>query len=115
MFSISPIPENDEEAWDEFDDREETNEDSEMPPHPKMVELIKKLTEKYPCVTKVPESEIENVIWADGPLENNIIGDLAIFAVAFSKIEESFDHVVETAKSLGIVCYDPQEEVIYRP
>lgn len=115
MFSITPIPEDDSEAWDEFDEREEENEDLEKPPHPLMVKLIETLMEKYPCISTLSDEEVDNTIWSDGPLMSNIIGDLCILAVSFSKVEEALPFIKETAKNLGLVFYDGQEEVIYRP
>jgi len=114
MFSIPGIPESNDEAWDEFDDREEVNEENEMEPHPLMKELIIQLTKKYPCICTLPDEKIDEGLWADGPIENNIIGDVLILAIVFSKVEEALPFIVETAKKVGVVFYDPQTEEIFR-
>jgi len=115
MFSVLPIPESDEEAWDEFDEREEKNEDSEKEPHHQLKELIEKLTAKYPCISTLPDEKIDDGVWADGPLSNNIVGDLAVLAIVFSKVDEALPFIKKTTKELGLVFYDPQEESIIRP
>ncbi|MES9962218.1 MAG: hypothetical protein ABW116_01640, partial [Candidatus Sedimenticola sp. 20ELBAFRAG] len=98
MFSVPNIPGSDEEAWDEFYEREESNEENEVEPHTLMQELINQLTKKYPCICTLPDEEIDEGLWADGPIENNIIGDLLILAIVFSKVEEALPFIAETAK-----------------
>ncbi|MCO7188525.1 MULTISPECIES: hypothetical protein [unclassified Pseudoalteromonas] len=114
MFSIPGIPESDEDAWDEFDEREEANEENELAPHPLMQDLINQLTKRYPCICTLPDEEIDGGLWADGPIENNIVGDLLILAIVFSKVEEALPFIAETAKNVGVVFYDPQTEKIFR-
>jgi hypothetical protein len=115
MFTTELLPEDKDEAWEEFDDREEFNEESQAQPHPKLIKLIEELSKKYPCPTKLIESEIDNSLWSDAPILNNIIGNTLILSASFSAIDDAYDFIKDTSKLVNVIFLDPQKNEIYIP
>ena len=64
---IPPVPVDNTEAWARLDGFCE-----EKGPTPAVFqELHDRLTAKYPCISTLPDDEIDDAVWSDGPLINN--------------------------------------------
>src|SRR5262249_18844694 len=78
-------------------------------------ELIDRLTARYPCFCDLPDEEIDDGAWSDGPLRNNAEYAMTVLGLASDHVEEVQPFVVETANSLGLIVFDEQQGRIYRP
>ncbi|MCH1918691.1 hypothetical protein L9G15_04515 [Shewanella sp. A3A] len=85
--------------------------------HPKLKDLHEILTKKYPCLCsfEYDDPAMDDSPWADGPMINNFASKMGMVAIVWSKADEVFPFVLESALSLGIIVADGQSEVIYRP
>ena len=65
------------------------------------------------ALSRFPELDEDSGLecpWATSPLENEAMGDLIHFPMTFSGAEYARDPLAEIARSLGLVCFDPQIE-----
>ncbi|WP_293395448.1 hypothetical protein [Nevskia sp.] len=115
MFSVLPVPADDAAVWDDFDRRSEAFEQSGLPPHPLLVELIERVTARHPCISDLREDQIERSVWADGPLLDNLMHDVAILTIVPSRVDDVLPMVRDAALALGLAVYDPETEAVWRP
>ncbi|WP_320051677.1 hypothetical protein [uncultured Acetobacteroides sp.] len=106
------VPADDKQAWEYVEAL--YNADSGEP-SADFVELIKKLTEKFPCICDLPDDEVDDGVWSDGPLVNNAGDRITVLGVVFSQVENVIPFVIETSNRLGFVVFDYQTETISRP
>lgn len=108
---IQPLPSDDMEAWAVVDRLIE-----QEGAHPAVFQdLHDQLTARYPCICTVPDDQIDNTIWSDGPLINNFGYRAAVLGLSYSRVEEVLPFLVETANALGLIVFDWATESIYRP
>ncbi len=62
----------------------------------------------------VPEDQIDDTVWSDGPLLNNFGHRAAILGVSYPRTDEVLPFLVETANALGLVVFDWATQRIYR-
>lgn len=105
-----PLPDNEEEAWDCLVEIDAANEGTFGTPGPKMEELYRRLSKRYPCITEATESP-----WCDGPLLDNFGRDIATIGVIYSRATEAMLFIIEVATQLGCTVLDGQDDKIYRP
>ena len=107
---IPPVPAADAEAWAVVDRLID-----EQGPRPAVFqELHDRLTARYPCMCAVPDDEIDDTVWSDGPLINNFGHRAAVLGMSYSRVEEVLPFLVETAAALGLVVFDWATERVYR-
>jgi hypothetical protein len=110
----SPVPAADAEAWAWIEPRQER--DTETGPVPQAYhDLIDQLTARYPCVCDLPDDEVDEAVWSDGPLRNNASPLLTHLGISWPRVPEVAPFVVSTAHALGLTVFDPQEGLIHRP
>ena len=78
------------------------------PASSELIAFVEALLDRYPDLT-----ETEDTVWADGPLEGNIIGNLINMALIWSRYEEAVPFVIETAHQHNLHCYDPQNGAFF--
>lgn len=115
VFSRVEIPNDVSDPWEWVNGEIEKYYEDDRGPHPTLQELYDQLTAKYPCICDLSDEEIDNGVWADGPLINNFAQDLAMVSISFSVIEEVAPFVIETANALNITVFDHQNQTIYSP
>jgi hypothetical protein len=64
------------------------------------------LTAKYPSIWALPDDEIDSGVWSDGPLWNNFGHRAAVLGMIWSRAEEVFPFLVQTANSLGLTVFE---------
>lgn len=106
------VPKDDKLAWKYMEDL--YNNDSGKASE-EFIELIKKLTEKYPCICDLPDDKIDDGVWSDGPLVNNAGDKITTLGVVFSQVENVIHFIIETSNNLGFVVFDGQSGIIHRP
>jgi hypothetical protein len=108
---IAPVPTLDAAAW------EAVHSLIEQPgPVPAIFQqLHDQLTARYPCMCSVPDDQIDDTVWSDGPLINNFLHRAAVLGISYSRVDEVLPFLIETANSLGLIVFDWATERIYRP
>ncbi len=107
---VPPIPADDTAAWGVVDGLLEQN---GLRPAV-FQELHDRLTARYPCMCSVPDDQIDDTVWSDGPLINNFGHRAAVLGMSHSRVEEVLPFLVETANTLGLVVFDWATESVYR-
>jgi hypothetical protein len=106
------IPRDDKQAWKFM--KELYNNDNGQPSKD-FVDLIKKLTEQYPCICDLPHDKVDDGVWSDGPLIDNAGDKITTLGVVYSQVENVIPFVIETSNNLGFVVFDGQTGLISRP
>ena len=115
MISSLPVPADDADVWGDFDARSEAFEQHGRPPLPALLALIERLTARFPCISQLREEQLESAVWADGPLADGVMHDVAVLTIVPSRVAAVLPLVREVANALGLAVYDPQDEQVWRP
>lgn len=110
---LEPAPSNDATAFEEFNALAEASVIEEA--HPTFVAVHAELTARFPCICDLPDEEVDDGVWSDGPLIDNFGQRQAVIGFMFSTVETVLPYVVEVAHKHGITVFDWQTESIYRP
>ncbi|QGZ95360.1 hypothetical protein [Terricaulis silvestris] len=92
------------------DDVEALYEQSE-PPHPTLTAFVAALLERYPD----PDDDDTDTVWADGPIQDEILGRFINVAVIWPRADETWAVFLKSGHACGLVCYDPQSDRVYPP
>ena len=95
--------------------REFLDEMNRVVPWAALVELIERLGTRHPCISSLREDQLETSVWADGPLLDNLMHDVAILTIVPDKVQAVLPYVRDAALALGLAVYDPQSEQVWRP
>lgn len=114
---VARLPLENGDAWKAVEDLRSRYYGDPKEKAPLLVKLHEKLTERYPCLCSYVDDDpaMEDSPWADGPLINNFSSEMGMVAIVFSKVDEAFPFVVQTATGLGITVADGQTGAIYHP
>ena len=82
--------------------------------NPKFIELAKRLTERYPCMTTLEDDDLE-VAWSDGPLDGKTDSPVYTLGVQTAMLGEVVPFVAGTANGLGLTVYDTQAAEVHLP
>lgn len=80
----------------------------------KLNDFVARLTKSYPCITKLADSELDQAVWADGPIENNI----GKHVLGLSMVRMNPDVLQEAsrlAREFDLSMYFPSEDEIIWP
>ncbi len=106
------LPESDDDARNTIDRlvRTEVGE-----PDPVFDTLLDRLTDKYPCITTLPDEGVEELgVWLDGPLRP-IRQAAPVFGLASDRVNDVLPFVIDKANELGLTVYDHQTGDLHRP
>src|SRR5262245_8593753 len=93
---IPPVPADDAEAWKAVDALV-----AHQGQRPRVFqELHDRLTARYPCMCSVPDDQVDDTVWSDGPLINNFLRRAAVLGMSYSRVGEVLPFLVETANDL---------------
>jgi hypothetical protein len=98
----APIPADDAEAWSILNSL--ISHAGTAPPVFRM--LHDRLVERYPCISSLPDDEIDEGVWSNGPLWNNFGHRAAVLAISYSRVGEVLPFVVQSATTLGLAVFD---------
>ena len=73
------------------------------------------LTARFPCICDLPDDEVDDGVWSDGPLINNFGDQVAVIAFSYSTVETVLPFVIEVAHKHGATVFDGQTSTMYRP
>ncbi|QZZ24921.1 hypothetical protein [Streptomyces sp. ST1015] len=101
-------PADDKTAGRVFNDLYDRYIDSEVeePPSERIAAYVAALLERWCDLT---EDEEESSPWSTGPLIGEASGPLIYFPMGWSMAEEASAYAVAVAESMGLVCFDVQE------
>ncbi len=108
------ISQSDEKAWAELDELYE-KEDAQNEQSADFLDLIEKLQSKFPCICDLPDDEVDDGVWSDGPLSNNAGKNLTTLGVVYSQVDTVIPFLIKTANENGFVVFDSQSGKISRP
>jgi hypothetical protein len=108
---LPPVPPSDAEAWAALPDAI----DATGPIPPVFTELLSRLTARYRCICDLPDDEVDEGVWSDGPLRNNLGHRASVLGMVNSRVHEVLPFLIEEASSLGLVVFDWATETIHRP
>ncbi|MER5257604.1 hypothetical protein [Streptomyces sp. NPDC002855] len=80
--------------------------DAEHPPTERIAAYVAALLEQWCDVT---EDEEDTSPWSTGPLIGEARGPLVYFPMRWSMAEEASSYAAALADSMGLVCFDPQQ------
>lgn len=107
---VPPVSSQDADAWNELDSLIER----EGSPPVVFRDFHDRLTAQFPCLSSLPDDQIDDSVWSDGPLWNNFGHRVAVLGLMYSRIEEALPFLIESANSLGLVVFDWVSEEIHR-
>jgi hypothetical protein len=110
-ITLPDIPSSDADAWAALDDVINTK--GEVPPI--FSNLLSRLTRRYPCICDLPVEQVDDGVWSDGPLRNNLGHRASVLGMVYSRVDEVLPFLIEQATSLGLVVFDWATETIHRP
>lgn len=79
----------------------------DQPPTERIAAYVAALLERWCDLT---EDEEDTSPWSTGPLINEASGPLIYFPMRWSMAEEASTYAVALAESMGLVCFDPQQD-----
>lgn len=108
---LAPIPASDDGAWASLD----AVIDAEGRASAELVELHDALTARFPCLCDLPDDQIDEGVWGDGPLINNFGHRAAVLGIVPSRVDEVLPFLVATATRAGMTVFDWATDTIHRP
>ncbi|GAB2899657.1 hypothetical protein ACCI51_18210 [Microbulbifer echini] len=78
-------------------------------------EFHDEVTKAFPCLCSLPDDEIDNGVWCDGPLINNFTVKAPVIGFSYSKVEEALPVVGNLALKMGLSVLDWQASKVYNP
>jgi len=107
---VPPIAADDAEAWKILQSLID-----QQGPVPTVFRMFHdKLIARYPCLSSLPDDQIDNGIWSDGPLWNNFGHRAAVLGMVYSRVEEVLPFLIETATALDLAVFDWATNRIHR-
>lgn len=105
-----PIP-NDFEKACEYFEKYEDEDIQEL--SPSMLHFYQEISYLYPCLCELPDDEIDDSVWCDGPLINNFMTKIPVIGFVYSKVDEALPVVIELANKMGISILDWQQGTVF--
>lgn len=78
-------------------------------------EFHDEVTKIFPCLSSLPDDEIDDGVWCDGPLINNFTVKAPVIGFSYSKVVEALPVVGNLALSMGLSLLDWQAGKVYNP
>jgi len=78
-------------------------------------EFHEEVTKIFPCLCSLPDDEIDDGVWCDGPLINNFMVKAPVIGFSYSKAEEALPVIGNLALSMGLSILDWQASKVYNP
>lgn len=110
-ITLPDVPTDDAAAWAELD----AAIDAQGPVPPVFAELLARLTKRYPCICDLPDEQVDDGVWSDGPLRNNLGHRASVLGMVYSRVDEVLPFLVEQANGLDLIVFDWATETIHRP
>ena len=83
--------------------------DAKDAPTPKITKYVAALLDRWP---DLGDDEDDTSPWSTGPLIGEARGPLIYFPMRYSMADEASAFAAQLATSMGLVCFDPQIDVL---
>lgn len=83
--------------------------EDDIPPTERIAAYVAALLDRW-C--DLAEDEDDTSPWSAGPLIDEAAGPLIYFAMRWSMADEASTYAANLAATMGLVCYDPQQETL---
>jgi len=106
-----PQPASDDEAARTFRTlyRRFVKPEHDRPPTERIAAYVDARLKRYPDLTELDDDAIEDSPWTDGPMIHNARGQVFLLNIVANEAgEDARAYAVSTARSAGLVCFDPQ-------
>ncbi|GAA2770965.1 hypothetical protein GCM10010521_55540 [Streptomyces rameus] len=100
-------PADDKTAGRVLEDIDARYSDQDHPPTERIAAYVAGLLERWCDLT---EDEDDTSPWSTGPLIDEASGPLIYFPMRYSMAEEASTYAASLAQSMGLVCFDPQQQ-----
>jgi hypothetical protein len=110
-ITLPELPAADAAAWAEVD----AAIDAEGPVPPVFAEFLARLTNRYPCICDLPDEQVDDGVWSDGPLRNNLGHRASVLGMVYSRVDEVLPFLIDQANALGLLVFDWATGTIHRP
>ncbi|MFD8376796.1 hypothetical protein ACFV2Z_39625 [Streptomyces sp. NPDC059688] len=100
-------PADDKTAGRVLEDLDARYSDQDHPPTERIAAYVAGLLERWCDLT---EDEDDTSPWSTGPLSDEASGPLLYFPMRYSMAEEASAFAASLAQSMGLVCFDPQQQ-----
>jgi hypothetical protein len=105
-----PMPSSDDEAARVFERLYQESADSRTPPNEPIRRYVGALLARFPDLTDLADDEVDESPWATGPLIEDASGRFLYLSMGTNAAaEEAWEHAIAKARSMGLVCLDPQQ------
>lgn len=115
VFARERVPLKDKEAWLWVKAQMGPYYHDKRGPHPRFKELHDLLAARHPCICSLPDDQVDDSVWSDGPLISNFGQDISMVAFSFRKTAEVLPFILQTAAGLQMTVFDHQTHSIHRP
>ena len=113
-IQLGPIPSDPTIAFEQFSGLADALSIDDQPSST-FIAIHDDLTARFPCICDLPDDEIDDGVWSDGPLINNFGDQVAVIAFSYSTVETVLPFVIEVAHQHGGTVFDGQTSTVYRP
>jgi hypothetical protein len=80
----------------------------DTPPTERIAAYVGALLDRFPDVSELDDDAIEDSPWTDGPLIHHASGRFFYLTLVANEAgEDAWTYAVSTARSAGLVCFDP--------
>jgi hypothetical protein len=108
---VPRVADDDRRAWERLDAMI-----AEEGPTPQVFTMLHdRLTARFPCICDLPEDQVDDGVWSDGPLRNNLGHRASVLGLVPERVDETLPFVIETANDHGLVVFDWATGKIHRP
>ena len=111
VVTLPSVPSSNPEAWAALDEMI----DAKGPVPPVFDTLLSNLTNRFPCITELPDEQADDGVWSDGPLRDNLGHRASVLGMVYSRVEEVRPFLIRQANALGLVVFDWATGIIHRP
>jgi len=110
-ITLRDMPAADAAAWAEL----RAAIDTKGPVPPIFAELLARLINRYPCICDLSDEQVDDGVWSDGPLRNNLGHRASVLGMVYSRVDEVLPFLIEQANALGLIVFDWATKTIHRP
>ena len=72
--------------------------------------LHDRLTAIHPCICDLPDEQVDDGAWVDGPLIDNFAHRAAVLGIASTRVGKVLPFLIETATAMGLMVFDWQDQ-----
>ena len=104
-----PVPDNNAEAWNALDSFIQ-----EHGPTPDIFRMLHdRLTARHPCICDLPDDQVDDGAWSDGPLIDSFAHRAAVLGIASTRVGDVLPFLIDSATAIGLTVFS--SPLVQRP